>query len=275
MVGYDGSDESWSAVDYAAQLAGRRGLSLKIVHAFVWSTPYASVGPYGAPAALDADEQAHTRIRELLERVRGLYPGLEVDGYAAGRAPAAVLIAESGHATLVVVGHRGTGGRSELHLSSVGAQVTADAGCPVIVVRGEGDPAGPVLLGVNPEEPSRAAVEAGADEALSRKLPLRALYAWNAPDAETFEAGRVDAAARLDAALAGLATSHPGLTLEPVVTHSLDPATDLVDASATAALVVVGRREISGLRRLLMGSVSRTLLHRAHCPVLVARQHLD
>lgn len=51
-------------------------------------------------------------------------------------------------------------------------------------------------------------------------------------------------------------------------------ATDGSDSSlraAGAALVVVGRRGLSGLQEVVLGSVSSAVLHRAPCPVLVIR----
>ncbi|MCH9760730.1 MAG: universal stress protein [Actinomycetia bacterium] len=47
------------------------------------------------------------------------------------------------------------------------------------------------------------------------------------------------------------------------------PLAPLVEWSKIAEMVVVGRRGVSGLQRLLLGSVSSGLLHRAHCPVAV------
>lgn len=41
--------------------------------------------------------------------------------------------------------------------------------------------------------------------------------------------------------------------------------------AVSAALIVVGRRGLSGLQEALLGSVSSAVLHRAHCPVLVIR----
>jgi len=48
--------------------------------------------------------------------------------------PADVLLAQSGDATLVVVGRRGLGGLRSLLLGSVSQQVVQHATCPVVVV---------------------------------------------------------------------------------------------------------------------------------------------
>ena len=44
-----------------------------------------------------------------------------------------------------------------------------------------------------------------------------------------------------------------------------------LSAQLGAGLIVVGSRGLGGLRRALMGSVSESIVHHAHCPVLVVR----
>ena len=71
-------------------------------------------------------------------------------------------------------------------------------------------------------------------------------------------------------AIAQWAATFPNVDVRTRVTQGR-PADVLVDASAGAELVVVGSRGRGGFRGLLLGSVSRGVLHQAHCPVAVLR----
>ena len=50
-----------------------------------------------------------------------------------------------------------------------------------------------------------------------------------------------------------------------------DPGDMIVNSSTDADLVVVGSRGLNPLQRLLLGSVSSKVVHRAECDVLVVR----
>jgi nucleotide-binding universal stress UspA family protein len=50
-----------------------------------------------------------------------------------------------------------------------------------------------------------------------------------------------------------------------------DPGEVIVEAAKDADLVVVGSRGLNPLQRLLLGSVSSKVVHRAECDVLVVR----
>jgi len=50
-----------------------------------------------------------------------------------------------------------------------------------------------------------------------------------------------------------------------------DPGEVIVDASKDADLVIVGSRGLNTIQRILMGSVSTKVVHRASCDVLVVR----
>jgi nucleotide-binding universal stress UspA family protein len=52
-----------------------------------------------------------------------------------------------------------------------------------------------------------------------------------------------------------------------VVRHS--PSRQLLDAGATASMIVVGRRGLGAISGSALGSVSRQVVHHAPCPVVV------
>ena len=59
---------------------------------------------------------------------------------------------------------------------------------------------------------------------------------------------------------------HPEVVSEPIVCEGT-AATELVDTSMGADMLVVGSRGLGGFRGLLLGSVSQQCARHAHCPV--------
>jgi nucleotide-binding universal stress UspA family protein len=94
-----------------------------------------------------------------------------------------LLLGESGHAGLLVVGSRGLGGFPALLLGSVGAAVAARAACPVVVVRAA-EPGAPipsdgaVLVGVDGSPTSEAALAFAFDAAAARRVSLLVVHVW-------------------------------------------------------------------------------------------------
>jgi nucleotide-binding universal stress UspA family protein len=79
-----------------------------------------------------------------------------------------------------------------------------------------------------------------------------------------------------DDALAALLADHisqyPEVEVRTHTVHDGLPADALIAAADNAHLIVVGSHDTGGLRGLLLGSVSRTLIDHAPCPVAVIRQ---
>jgi nucleotide-binding universal stress UspA family protein len=79
-----------------------------------------------------------------------------------------------------------------------------------------------------------------------------------------------DLAEQLDHAVSGWTEKYPDVPVERRVTQG-PPGEVLAELSRQARLVVVGTRGHGLVAGPLLGSVGYHLLHRADCPVLIAR----
>lgn len=146
LVGTDGTAASHAAVQWAAREAQRRGLPLRIVHAFDWQWEAARYDA-GAEHIDIARLLADAVVAAARDQARAVAPGLriELDPLIGEPAPQLLAAAEEG-AELLVVGSRGRGGFAGLLLGSVSRRVAAHAPCPVAVVRADC----PVLIARSP-----------------------------------------------------------------------------------------------------------------------------
>ncbi len=131
LVGTDGSDHAQRALRWAAELAGQTGADIVAAHAvgLLVTTPDGPVPstPY------------HDRLRSSLEgdwtnelRSAGVpFSCRLVEGSAV---TALLQAAEDESVDLIVVGSRGAGGFSELHLGSTSHQIALYADRPVAIV---------------------------------------------------------------------------------------------------------------------------------------------
>ncbi|GAA2208082.1 universal stress protein [Nonomuraea monospora] len=215
VLGYDGSDFSVQALDWALDEAELRKLPLTLAHAWQW--------PYGK-----AEEDAKAHLRKAAEHV--LWHGADCARHTSSgvdvstdlhEGPAAERLVELSHdAALVVVGSRGLSTLSRAVMGSVARHVAAHAYCPVIVVRGPG----PLPAATNPgpivvidREADSSVLEFAFEEAILRRLPLAHstdLAAWVARHpgvrvqrATGHEAATLMIVSRKRAARAGIAGS--------------------------------------------------------------------
>jgi nucleotide-binding universal stress UspA family protein len=288
VVGVDGSPSSLAAARYAAELAERRDAPLHLVFGYQVSLYGYAPMDIAEPYAM-ADQQLRDDVGAMLtktvQELRSAYPGLvDVQARQIAGGGAEALIDESRRASVTVVGCRGMGGFAELMLGSVSAQVSAHAHGPVVVVRPPvSDDAvrvppvpaslGPIVVGVDGSAASSAALAFAVVEAGLRKVPVIAISAYWAPLRSSTDSAREEAAAAAEQVLADavgpFAAEHPELEFETRATHSTNVEKTMVDASRDAALTVVGCRGRGGFAGLLLGSVSRTLVHHAYGPVAV------
>ncbi len=285
VVGFDGSREAGAAVTWAAGEAALLGARLRVVTAIAYSS--LAAGPYAVPLVEDLRTEARVTAEEGRKLAAKTLAATHIDPTPIIGGAAGALVDLSRSARLVVVGTRGHGGVFSALLGSVSFGVTAHAECTVVVVpvAAEDHPGhGPVVVGVDGSAPATEAVRYACDHAARHDLPLVILAAWQPPMTPGLQGaslGHLDphwsAVAEREAEqhaehAAGVARRrHPQQSVQVrVVEDAAGPA--LSSASRTASLVVVGTRGLGGFDRLLLGSVSRTALHRSQSPVAVVRR---
>ncbi len=284
VVGVDGSPGSDRAVEWAASAAALRHHPLLMVMAFHWPIGTYPVEPQAVlPDMSDIMERGRTALTEQVSAQRRAHPGLAVSGEFHEGSAAGILIDRSRHAAVTVVGQRGRGGFAGLLLGSVSAQVSAHARGPVVVVPASSRPvpaSGPVVVGVDGSPVSESAVGFAFDEASWRGVGLTAVHAWTAPGSDVpndrialyYDLDEVaDEEERMLAeSLAGWREKYPDVPVRPVLAHGRS-VEQLLEQAAEGQLLVVGSRGRGSISGALLGSVSRTVLHRAPCPVAVVR----
>ncbi|WP_407562534.1 universal stress protein [Streptomyces sp. 184] len=286
LVGVDGSPEGLGAVVVAAREARMRRTGLRVVHAFFWPMMRVPLEPSSiGPPEGGLRNQAEQVVAEAVRHAREAEPDIEAEGAVVTGDTLPVMAEESRGAALAVVGSRGLGAFTGLLLGSTAVHLAAHGHCPVLVVRGGGDPAreGPVLAGVDGSPAGDAAIEFAFAEAAMRGAGIIAVHAWSPWTAEVpppqdpavpYASAPGELAANeerlLAEALAGRQERYPGVPVERRVLRG-GPRETLIEASREAALAVVGARGRGGFMGMLLGSVSQALLHHADCPVAVVR----
>lgn len=134
-----------------------------------------------------------------------------------------------------------------------------------------------IVVGIDGSAHSDQALLWALDEAELRGVRVRAVLAWSymgegesVLGVGTTEADAAEALAEIVTRCAG---DRAGL-VDQVTVNDL-AAHGLIDQAKDAGLVVVGTRGRTGLKRMLLGSVSRAVLEKARVPVVVIPHHDD
>ncbi|MEU1708875.1 universal stress protein [Streptomyces sp. NPDC005706] len=278
-AGVDGTEESLAALDWAAREAVRRGLPLRVVHAWRYAE---------ALATADRDTQhgwVSEGVREAVRTVAGRHPELAVDVDVLEGGVAEALTDAAAGSELLVLGSRGHGPVMGFLLGSVGRQVIAETARPVVLVRA-GDRAAAeaagrdVVVGQHggPED-SAAALRFAFETAAVRGATVRAVRAWTLPPVFAYSPGSLkllDEAGGLEPyekqALAdALVPWRERFPQVPVAEHvEMGSAGQvLLSVAGRAQLMVVGRRSRRTAVGARIGSVAHGVLHHAECPVAV------
>jgi len=265
LAGTDGSERAEEAVRRASQLASVTGAALDLVYVIDTSRPHddAEVEPEADAVLQRAEGIASTRSVPASTRVVGGDPAEALLEEAADHA-----------ADLICVGPDAGFLAGTIRVGRVAFHVLQHAPCSVLVGREAGSMfPDNILCGVDGSASSietaglaaRIAVAAGAELRLQHVVPVYEgdEREWTLDDDEP-DPIEMESAAKIARAMGA----------RPIRERALGrPEYTILEAAQRerSDLVVVGSRGLSGVARVLLGSVSEYVVRHAHCSVLVAR----
>lgn len=264
VLGVDGSGSAEVAARLIRASEWPDGTTVRLVSALggaslalpVWPTPMEGV-------ALAARVGSALRIEheEISAALRA--HGLGTTSAIVGDRPASAILdeAHAAGADLIVVGSRGLGSIESLLLGSVSTEVVERSPVPVLVART--DRVRRVVLAMDGSPMARAAERSVRALPIFRGVEVSIVTVVEEDDSPTGAMVVKGATLRLRQA---------GLNAEGIIRRG-EPAAGILDVARDvgADLIVVGSRGLSGLKRLVLGSVSRNVLTAAPVSVLVVR----
>jgi nucleotide-binding universal stress UspA family protein len=281
VVGVDGSEGSFEALMWATHHAHRTGLPLKIVTVTEIPAVYTAAGAPTMPPGSTFDDLVQRGVDinlRAMDDAEAFNLGIAVSGKAVVGTPVVSLIDATPAGDVLVVSATSQHGRMTDVLGSVATGVSHRAHGPIVIVHGPVvHPATlqRIIVGIDGCDESRVALGWACDLAIRIGASIEVVHGWEYPyrTKDAFfgspkEIMQRDATALADEELGEL---DPERRAVVTATHVLEgKASDvLIDASKDADLVVVGSRGRGGVRSLLMGSVSRTVVQHAMSTVVL------
>lgn len=289
LVGVDGSESARHALAWAAFIARRQHKRVRAVscyHVPVLNRPDI-IGFTIDQSIGEVLRDTHNGfIATARERVAQLDPSVEFDGVVVEGVAQVALPRLAGPDDILVVGSLGTTGFVADLMGTVATAVIRHATCPVIVVPGEAglpheDRLGSVTVGVDGSACSDVALRWAFDLAANGGAgELRVVHAWETSPGIYLEVpevptGRYEQRGRntLDHAVQRLAEETGELGQLPItkILSSDVSRVALTEASRSTDLLVIGSHGHGVVARMLLGSISRSVVEHAHCAVAVIR----
>lgn len=288
-VGTDFSDTSSTALRYAADVATRTGIKLRVVHAYVRPSDY--YFPTELPVVMRQEQERDLRsgceasLRSQLEQI-GCDPADVVLDVRPGLAQYA-LLEENKLDDLLVVGHDHRRALTRAFAGSVATRVMRQAKGPVLALPPDAGPGTPkrVLVCDDFSEQAARVPEAlaslslldGAEVEVAFVLedPLEPLFVGAENVGEESEHRR-EALSRgfrdmLVDRVEKYRTSYPG-TWDATVLRGARASEALLEhaASTSADMIAMASTGKGAIERVLLGSVAEGVLHKTKVPLLVS-----
>jgi nucleotide-binding universal stress UspA family protein len=284
LLASDGSADATQAAEWVAASSLPEGASILILSVVTLQDVTSRQIPIASPLA----ERLREEGRRAAEQTRAV---LGSSGTAAavrveeGDAREEIIrVAEEWNADLVVVGSRGLGRAQGFFLGTVSLAIARHSPCPVLVVKGRTRGLGSAVVALDGSEDALNALRFFAQWPKRSDLTLhlvgvveRVPFPRTAPSMIRAELQAAVAAVegeRRDALAQALAAARsvlPAAETTETVTSG-DPAGEVLRIADENAvdLIVLGARGLGAVQRLLLGSVSETVLRDARCAVLIA-----
>jgi len=263
VVGFDGTEASFVALDWAAERAVRGPTRVEIVMI--------------AGTVLSDDFRIDASILQAERRLRDRAPDAEVSSRCfPGRMPDSLFDHASAADLLVIGSHRARALPAVL-ARRLPLRIASHSRVPVVVVPDTWSPTwGPVVVGLDDDCSSGAALDRAAGEAGAAGVPLVVVHAWEMPTPRmegsiALLASPIQVKAEhrkaLREAVLGVTLTHPGVAIEQVLVQET-PTTALLDRK-DASLLVIGTHHRGLFAGALLGSVGQDVLSQSSVPVCV------
>lgn len=279
VVAVDSADDFDAALRFGAAEAATQGCGLLLVHAY-------HVLPTGPDAPLlefeVLDDLATANLRAAVEHATNMLHGQVPVTSRLIRGPIVQSIVDaSADARLIVVQRRDRSRAERVVTRSTSSGVAARAHVPVVSVptgwTGDSGPGGVVTVGVDVPTRSHALLREALLAARARQASLRVAHTWWVPgyyddiimNRLGGEGWVSETAGEIQDELALLHDEFPDVPVQVDIQHGR-PADNLLAASRTSSLLVVGRHDPLIPLGSHLGPVARAVLRDAVCPVLLA-----
>lgn len=275
LVGVTCKGENTAALRFAARQAAALHEGVTLVHAVHPTLPPAP------PSVLLVNNKwdyvGRAILADVEEEFRSItHDDIPVDTVGMAGHPGMVFSELSRKATLAVLQHRDLSRLYRITSGSTVVSVATYARCPVVSVpasHGETGEHGVITVGVHKDGGPASVLEAACEQASVFGRSLRLVHAYRLPpaydDMLMHDARwRNEAHAAITAAASRVAADDPHIEVDTAIRHDW-PTDVLAEASRHCDLLVVGRH---GRRRLVparLGSLTRSVLAHAECPVMV------
>ena len=281
VVGFDGSDDSTSALARGIAEAQQRNAELVLVHAVDDTVLNSAWGVVFDPEEIK--EGAADMLGKAVENATAAgLPRQRVRTEVVLGNPAAALARLSEQASLVVVGRRSADAGEKLFAGSTAVGIAGTSRCPVIVVSGNDvvhdQPTGVIGVGVDTAARGAVALEWALSECTTHGGRVAVISVCRAPQGRWFSGGHPTAEqeqaavqvtqARMTDMVSEITEDYPDVDVTLEVSYG-NPLDVLTTRSEELDLLVVEVH--ASFPTYSVGGLIRGLLSHARCPVGVIR----